>query len=52
MCDKKSCYDYCWNDVLPCSHLKNISDPNEEPECVCDLDDPENECPYKVEVEE
>jgi len=38
----------CWRDLFPCEHLKNISDSDEEPEYVCDLEDKE-ECPYKEE---
>lgn len=34
----------CWNDMIRCEHLKNISDADEEPEYVCELSN--EECPF------
>jgi len=42
----------CWDDMLHCEHLKDISDSNEEPEWQCELNDPDEDCPYKRELEE
>ena len=41
----------CWVDLIPCEHFKNISDANEEEEYECELNDPDEECPFKKEVE-
>ena len=36
----------CFNDLFPREHLKNISDANEEEEFECELNDPDEECPF------
>ncbi len=42
----------CWVDLIPCEHYKNISDANEEEEFECELNDWDEECPFKMEVED